>query len=103
MQTFLVISMCVSIVFHFVMLHVIGKTIRTIMYNHNIFASLAILGTDFMMLIFIGAGNIVGIANLAGGVALGAWVCVRGAFCKERVVLQWKRCIPQLVIKEKSC
>ena len=86
MGTFLLIAMIVSGAFHFVLFHMMGRTIRTVLYNHRIMAAFVVLGTDFLMLVFIGAGNIVGISNLGGGLLLAVWIFVRGAFCRDRVV-----------------
>ena len=102
MSTFLFIAMIVSGVFHFVLFHMMGRTIRVALYQHRILAAFVVLGTDFVMLIFIGAGNIVGVSNLGGGLCLALWIFIRGAFCRDRVHLKrvyW--ILPKLVIQRR--
>ena len=98
MGTFLLIAMLVSIGFHFVLFRMMGKICRTLLYNYRILAALIVLGTDFFMLIFVGAGNIVGIANLGGGLCLALWIFVVGYFCKDRVRMVRHGLIPKLVL-----
>ena len=102
MGIFLLIAMLVSCAFHFVLFHMMGRTLQVALYQHRILAAFVVLGTDFMMLIFIGAGNIVGVSNLGGGLCLALWIFIRGAFCKDRV--RFKRVywiFPKLIVQRR--
>jgi len=102
METFLHVTMFVSVMFHLIVFYMLPRVLRIVLYNHRILAAIAVLVTDFMMLIFVGAGSIAGVGNIAGGLVLAAWIFLRGAVCKDRAVIQWVwLIIPKLVIQRR--
>lgn len=93
MTTFLLVASMVSIIFHLYLWWLSPRAIKVMMMQFKTFTVGLVLLADLAMFLFIGAGNIVGIANLAGGVCLGLWVLVRAPFCKEKLTVVRKKAL----------
>lgn len=95
----------ISLAFHFLLFWAVGKKGRIWLYSHEKTSALFVVGTDVFMSLFIGAGNIAGMANLVGGVILALWILIGGQFCTKVTKVIWKRAlwifpVPHLVIVE---
>ena len=93
--------------FQMFVLHSLGKKTRMFIYSHKMPAAGINLAMSVGMVVIMGVGNVVGLANLTASTLLASYIVGRGTLGKKKAVIKWTKVagvpmFPGIVIVKKK-